>query len=239
MNTESESAIVLLHGAGLGSWIWEAVLPHLPTPALAIDLPGRAGEALPERRLSLEDCADHVEARMASLPAPEVTLVAHSVTGALALHLAARPDTKITSLVLVGAVVPPPGAAYVDTLPWLPRAILKTLYFFKPNGVKPPPKLLRRALCNDLDEATTEAVTARSVIEIPALFLDPADWRHLPAGTRRTYVKLLEDTSDLTPALQDRMAARLGKVETVCLKTGHLPMLSQPEEMAAVIAAGR
>ena len=100
MTTLDDShAIVLLHGAGLGSWIWEEVTPHLPAPVVAIDLPGRAGVERPGSGLDLDACAELVADRIDRLGATSVTLVAHSVTGALALQ-----ELRLTPLALGGAL---------------------------------------------------------------------------------------------------------------------------------------
>ncbi len=49
---EEQVGIILLHGAGLGSWIWEKVIPELKSKSIAIDLPGRAGKAATFRNSS-------------------------------------------------------------------------------------------------------------------------------------------------------------------------------------------
>jgi len=37
--------IVLIHGAHHGAWVWDDVVPLLSLPSLAVDLPGRGGQA--------------------------------------------------------------------------------------------------------------------------------------------------------------------------------------------------
>jgi len=213
---------VLLHGAGLGSWIWEAVLPHLDRPALAIDLP----------HLGVEASVEHVLRKIEATVADGVVIVGHSVSGGLAMAVAERLGDRVEGVVMVGAIVPESGQAYVDTLPWSSRTLLRLLYLFKPEGTKPPAGVLAKALCNDLDAATTRAVVARSGIAAPGLFLDPVRWT--PPRVHPVYVKLTDDQSDVTPALQERVAARLN-ARVVELDSGHLPMMSQPMSLAAAL----
>ncbi len=39
--SQKDIGFVLLHGAGLGAWVWEELISNLKYPCLAIDLPGR------------------------------------------------------------------------------------------------------------------------------------------------------------------------------------------------------
>jgi pimeloyl-ACP methyl ester carboxylesterase len=213
---------VLFHGAGLGSWIWEEVLPHLDRPALALDLP----------HLGVEACVEHVLRTIEASAADSVVIVGHSVSGGLAMAVAGRLGDRVEGVVMVGAIVPESGQAYVDGLPWISRTMLRLLYFFVPEGSKPPDGVLAKALCNDLDADKTRAVVARSGIAAPGLFLDPVRWATPKAHP--VYVKLTEDQSDVTPALQDRVAARL-HARVVELNSGHLPMMSQPVSLAAAL----
>ncbi len=232
--SSNNTGVVLFHGAGLGSWIWDAVLPHLTVPHLALDLPGRAGIERP-KRLSLDDCAEQVAGQLREWTPENLVLVGHSVSGGLAMRVATLLGGRVVGVVMVGAVVPPPGGAYVDVFPWFSRAMLKTLFFFVPQGAKAPDGVLTKALCSDLDGDDTKRVLDRSVVPLPRLFLDKVPWDDRIA-IGRTYVKLTDDQSDVTPALQDRMAARLG-ADVIEIPAGHLPMLSRPAELAQALNA--
>ena len=99
--------IVLLHGAGLGGWIWDAVQPHLGERVIAIDLHGPGG--IDRREATLARCADHVLEQVQGWS--EVVVVGHSVSGALALEVASRLGERAVEVILVGAVVPPSAVA--------------------------------------------------------------------------------------------------------------------------------
>lgn len=224
--------VVLFHGAGLGSWIWQRVGASMQGPTLAIDLPGRAGT---ERgtHVGLEQCVEHVLSQIAAFECDRLVLVGHSVSGGLVMRVAERLGDRIASVVMVGAVVPKSGSAYVSELPWLSRTMLKVLYTVKPQGMAVPDGVLAKALCNDLDQNTKQHVLNNTVVALPRLFLDPVSWS-LPANVPCTYVCLTNDSSDVTPAMQQQMAVRLG-ARVVELHSGHLPMLSQPEALADIL----
>ena len=226
---QMSTGIVLLHGAGLGGWIWEPVLPHLRTPAVVIDLQG--SQDLKGRRVSLAECAEHVMGKLDGLE--QVVLVGHSVSGGLALLVASQLGERAVGVVMVGAGVPSSGLAYTSLLPAIQRWMTRGLFTLFPSGMKAPAKVLRQALCADLDDALAEQVVERIGVAIPRLFLDRVHWS-LSAPVVLRYVVLTKDVSDLSPALQRRCAATLGG-DVVELATGHLPMFTEPARLAEVL----
>ena len=94
-------AVVLLHGA----WMNQLVMAYL---AHAFRLRGFAAHSLTYRTRSdtLEEHLDHLAARVASLAAPRVHLVGHSLGGVVALrYLQRRRDERVRRAVLLGAPV--------------------------------------------------------------------------------------------------------------------------------------
>ena len=57
-------AILFMHGAGLGSYIWDEVSSILDTQSLALDFPNREDENKPNLTLSYQDYLDHVSAQI-------------------------------------------------------------------------------------------------------------------------------------------------------------------------------
>jgi hypothetical protein len=88
--------------------------------------------------------------------------------------------------------------------------------------------------CSDLDQSTTEFVKSRMTPEAPRLYLDKLTWSAMPEDMPRVYVKLMKDKS-LSSDDQDRMMQRIAPTRMETLQSGHLPMLSQPRELAAIL----
>lgn len=218
--------LLLLHGAGLGRWIWDRVLPHLTVPAEALDLPGRT-EGRNPGDVTLQECIDFTAGRARD----DSVLVGHSFSAQIALGVASA--RRVAGVVLVGGVVPESGRSFVSLLPFPQRLVLTLMLKRARNGIRLPQSLVKKEYCNDLDAATTEAVLAKVVPEAPHIYLDRLEWS-LPAFYPRTYVKLLNDRS-VKPSQQDRMIARLHSPRVETLDTGHLPMLGRPAELAAVL----
>lgn len=223
--------LVLIHGAGLGAWAWDRVVPCLEFPALAVDLPLRGDMNGGFSRLGLEDYAQSVIDAIAAFPADKIVLIGHSVGGEIALRVASRLQGRVVGLVLVSAIAPPPGKSMLSLQPWLKRLFMKAVFKFGPP--KPQDKVIRAAVCNDLDEATCRLVLEKYSHESPRLFLDPVAWTpaELPPCL---YVKTLQDLSVLPP-VQDLMIARAKPQRVETLESGHMPMLSKPKELAAIL----
>ena len=213
---------LLLHGAGLGAWIWDRVLPLLETPATALDLPGRGGEKNPGD-VTLQECIDFVNAKTTA----HTILVGHSFSAEIALAVAAK--QRVAAVVLVGGVVPESGKAFVSLLPPPQRFVLRFMLQRARNGIRLPASLVKKEYCNDLDDATTAMVLEKTVPEVPALYLEPVHWT--ADATPRHYVKLAQDKS-VSPKQQEKMIERIRATSTETIDGGHLAMLSQPEAVA-------
>ena len=95
--------VLLVHGIGLGAWIWERdqrLLANAGLTSWAVDLPGHDGPPTS----SMEDCYRAVAEAAAKLGEPAI--VGHSAGGLVAQVVAHRQD--VASVVLTGAVPPAP-----------------------------------------------------------------------------------------------------------------------------------
>jgi len=231
----TDHGYVLLHGACLGGWLWERLEPQLDGPTLALDLPGRGASPADPKTLTLDAAVDTVIAQIRDWGPSRVTVAAHSMGGIFGLAIGARAPELVERLVFVSAVVPEHGKPMLSAMPPSQRLMVPFLLRFRPQSLKPPAGGVRRSLGNDLDEATTAWVAERVVAEMPAYYRDPVQWDALPATLPRCYVKTLNDQSGISETRQDRMAANLGTAAVTEIESGHLPMLSKPDQLAAVL----
>lgn len=181
--TAARTGLVLVHGSELGSWLWDRLVPKAASPTLAVDLPGRGAHPADRRSIRPGDAVTsivHDVGRWAE--ADRVVLVAHSFSGVLAPAMTRALAPRVVAVVLVGASVPEPGRSWVDLLPPPQRLFLRVLYRARPDGVLSPERENRKALCNDLDEATTQWFLDRRVPEAPGLLLDPVSTAEFPPG---------------------------------------------------------
>ncbi|WP_168076197.1 alpha/beta hydrolase [Caulobacter sp. SSI4214] len=108
VNGAGDPALVLLHGFGTDQTIWGALTPRLP-PARRIVLYDHMGSGAsnlahydPARYATLEGYADDLADILEALDLRDATMVAHSVSGMIALLASLRTD-RIGRLIMIGA----------------------------------------------------------------------------------------------------------------------------------------
>ena len=103
LNTsEADYVIVAIHGSGGDHTNWPINLRDMPQARVyALDLPGH-GQSSGDGHDRMEAYADFIEAFTAQLDLNKVTLIGHSLGGAIALSLALRSPRWLSSIVLVG-----------------------------------------------------------------------------------------------------------------------------------------
>jgi pimeloyl-ACP methyl ester carboxylesterase len=227
---DGELGLVFVHGAGLGGWIWEAMAPELEFPYLFTDFPERHGTVDARTHLGLDDYVRHVRKQVDGFPVGRLALVAHSLGGVVALRLAAGLGDRVAAFAGVGAAIPPDGGSFLSSLPLPKRAFLSVA--MRVAGTKPPASALRSGQCNDLDDQATDEVVRRFQPESRAVYFERVD-ATVPE-VARIYVHLTEDR-EFGSALQRGMAQNLGAGEVTEIATGHLPMLSKPDELARIL----
>lgn len=214
--------VVLLHGSGLGPWIWEPVQALLPLPSVALEVPSRKSKTDPER------CARELLSDPRFPSEGPVVPVLHSLSGVLESTLAGALGERLVHAVHIASVVPEAGKTFAATMGFPAPMLLRFLFWRHPLGLSPSPSMLRAQLCDDLDDSWSQRVVERFRPEFPGLFLEP-----VPEGKtvpRRTYLVCTRDKC-APPRRQRAIALRLG-ARILELDSGHLPMLSQPDAFA-------
>ena len=101
---------VFVHGGMHTAACWALVEPMLDLPAWAVDLPSRGSRPAELSDVGLDDCVAAVVDEADSAGFATFALVAHSLGGVAVIETAYRHGERITSLVYVGAIVPPAGS---------------------------------------------------------------------------------------------------------------------------------
>ena len=230
MSTSADIGLVFIPGAGLGGWIWEAMAPGLDRPHLFMEFPGRESDENATDGLRLDDYARHLRDQVDGFQADQLAIVAHSLGGVLALKLAAALPERLAGFVGVGAAIPSDGGSFVSSLPLAKRAL--TTVLMRVGGTKPPDSAIRRGLCSDLSAGAADEVVRRFVPESRAVYVERTGAPIPDVPT--TYVRLTEDKEFGVP-LQRVMADNLGATDVREIASGHMPMLSRPDELTNVV----
>lgn len=241
---------LLIHAPGHGAWSWDGVSGVLedtlrrespifhpmyqPGTVLAPDFPGDGAPGL----VTLDAWADDILRQAAGAGLDRPIVVAHSLSGLLALEVARRLPKPPRALVLVGAVVPDMFHTVTEVLPIATRVLLqlhRVLPGRRPSGtVKLHREFALKLLCNDVSYPLASRVMGR-LTPVPLLPLDALpnpDALEPPCPV--TYAVLLRDRF-VPPALQRRMAADLPGATVVEIDAGHEAPSFHAEEVARVI----
>ncbi|MBN2511265.1 MAG: alpha/beta hydrolase [Spirochaetales bacterium] len=231
-----KTGFVLIPGGGMGSWIWEPLVPRLHLPVLAPDK--RSEEEDPVRlfkTVSVLDCARYLCRLIDDAGFTSVILVGHSGSGILLPDIIRIIPDKIIHTVYISASIPGEGESALDMLPFFPR-ILNHIGFLmmgvrKVTETSPNEKMTRKYFCNDCNEETVRFFLEHGVRTEPrALAYNKVSRKNVPEVSA-TFIRLLKDKC-ASLALQDRMIRNLGHCNVVDIDAGHMVMLSQPDELA-------
>jgi pimeloyl-ACP methyl ester carboxylesterase len=218
----------LVHGAGLGAWCWERLIPELEArgqQAATVDLPLNDPDANAGRLAAM--------VRNAFSRFDDLVLVGHSISGLIVPIVVS--DRPVRRLVFLHAVLPQPSLS-------LASQIAAESDMFNPEMIAVPPSswsdqaIVNRFLFHDCTpEVARKAFTRlrprrerRSVLvtEITPL----KSWHPVPCS----YI-ICSDDRTINPAWARRAARdRLG-VEPVEIPGGHCPMLSRPGDLAEAL----
>lgn len=214
--------VVLVHGAYADGSSYARVIPLLRARGLNVT-------AVQNPLTSLAADVEATRRAIARQDGP-VILVGHSSAGMVITE--AGNDPGVAGLVYISAIVPDDGQSATDALKGYPPT---------PGGAEQKP-----------DAAGYLTITRKGVMEdfvpdIPVpereiVYETQGDWNSTFLGerittaawkTRPSWVILVNDRM-VPPEHERAMAKRMGAT-TVTLDSGHVPMLSKPAEVAAVI----
>ncbi len=231
---------VLVHGGGLDRACWEALIPLLDRPTLAVDLPGRGRTPARMSDVTIDDFVDAVVSEIRANDLTDALLVGHSLAGITLPGVAAAIPDRIRAMVFIACAVPPHGDTIGSVLGSLSPATSDLVLRLGNDAITGEgtlhPDLAAAMFCNDMDDELAAHTLSIMTSEAPQIMDAPVDLTGLDQPLPRTYVRLLQDAS-LVLDTQDRMIANLRGADVIDLDAGHMAMLSRPAELAAILNA--
>jgi pimeloyl-ACP methyl ester carboxylesterase len=234
--------IVLVPGAWLGAWAWEAVTGplrghgHAVYPVTLTGVAERAAQAGPE--VNLDTHVDDLARLLAERELREAVLVAHSYGGFPVTAVAQRLPDRIARVIYVDSGAMPDGATQLGMMEPAEQSRLRATV--GDDGLLPPPAWdpHREPLLDGLDEAALALLRKRSTAH------PFGSWTQPIRRTGRLSVPLALISCSF-PLDQVRAMigtghpffAELADAELRELPTGHWPMFSEPRRLADLLAA--
>jgi pimeloyl-ACP methyl ester carboxylesterase len=222
------ATLVLVHGAWHGSWCWERVVPLLERKALEVRTVDLPSVDPPGGSPGIADDAAAVTAALDAIPGEKV-LCGHSYGGVVITHAAAGRE-DVTRLVYLAAVMPDSGES--PAAAFARAGVAADWIVVEGDRMWPDPARAGRVFFNDCDAETQAAAVARlrpMSTAVQTQSVPVAAWRSLPS----TFVICTLDRA-IVPDAQ-RIFAKQAE-DFVELESGHSPFLSQPAELAALLA---
>jgi len=245
------SLFCLVHGAYLGAWCWERLIPELEArghQAITMDLP------IDDPSSSLSNYADVVIQSLQGID-NDVILVGHSMAGMIIPIVATQ--RPIHQLVFLGGLIPQIGmnglAQFYDEVD--PDMLEEIDY-------KPPEKSLFEQIIDEPDLYNPAALTSKQVSQDEALAMelcfhdcepDVAQWaisklRDMRSLAHLTEVTPLQSLPDveytyivgkddriISPTWSKYAARKRLGVEAIEIPGGHYPHISHPIQLAEVL----
>lgn len=241
----ASETFVLVHGAFQDAGAWSGVAEALEVAghrAIAVDLPGRAGDGRTPAEVGFDDHVAAVLAAVTGAGESPVVLVGHSFGGMVISAVAEAAPDQIATLVYLAAYLPAVGRE--------PGESMQDLAFSDRHGgwqadsfvVAPEhgsasvnPRDRAALFANDADAPRAAAIAAAMIDEPLVPLATPVALTEARFGTvRKAYVVTLRDRAVSTD-LQLTMLGRGVVAEGVPLDTGHAPHQVAPEATAAAL----
>jgi hypothetical protein len=228
--TSTKKLIVLIHGAGQGSYVWKELCELLTLPFLPVDFPNRNPSDVSNSKLNFDDYVQSVINQIESVEFENLMIVTSSIGGVVGLKVAEYFGDKVIGFVAISSAIPQNGGSFISCLPFPQKIILPLI--MKLVGTKPPKNAIEESMCNDLSQIQKDTVTSNFTPESILLYTQKCK-----AGVpkcKKLYVKPILD-KEFSPSLQDQTAKNLGTENILEINSGHLPMLSKPDDLANIL----
>ena len=215
--------IVLVHGAFADGSSWSKVVAQLQAKNYNVI-------AVQNPLTSLNDDVAAARRIIAQMDGP-VLLVAHSYGGMVITE--AGKDPKVAGLLYIAALVPEEGQNANDVNASMPTTGVEKEFRVTPDGfVSLSPKAIND---NFVPDATAEERKIIYATQVPLHASAGEEKVHSPAWmTKPTWYMVATQDRVISPDLE-RYKARLIKAKTIEVKSGHVPMISQPNKVTAFI----
>jgi pimeloyl-ACP methyl ester carboxylesterase len=239
--------LVLLHGGAMTGAYWDLLVAELRHPALALDMPGRAGKPADPMELTVDECVASLAADVEAAGVDDVVLVSHSSGGLFTPGLAAALRPRVRHIVFDAASVPPDGGLGLESMKASHRervieameAARRDGWVLQTPGPESPDKVRVAYGGDDLTDEQVEFVNdpSRCVRDSMNIYFQPVSWDGV-GDVPLTYIKHLRDRP--TPlALQEELIGRLRAMgrdpAIVELDCGHIPAVTNPGQLAELL----
>ncbi|MFK5982234.1 MAG: alpha/beta fold hydrolase [Flavobacteriaceae bacterium] len=232
----TSKTFLLIHGAWEGAWAWKETTEFLENQGhkvISIDLPGHGNNKTPISEINLELYANSVKSALDNFSNP-VTLVAHSFAGYVISKVAEEVPQKIKKLIFVASALPYDGKPAIkifeeDT----DSDFLANLIFSDDQSVATMNReTIKNIVFGGATDAQIDEVIPQLVEQATKPFFEVVETTEKNFGSvAKAYIETKYDRV-LSLGAQRMLQEKIGITESVLLETGHVPLVTTPEELA-------
>ncbi|KAF7775251.1 hypothetical protein PCIT_a1401 [Pseudoalteromonas citrea] len=239
-SSEKHNSVVFIHGAHLKGSSWSLVQKNfakINIPTHIIDLPGRSQPLSPES-ITITYAAQTMCNELQQLPQP-LSLVVHSQGGAIAHKtLTLCNDIKVNDIVYISAVAPINGAKPFSLLSKEDEKNYFSGIKYEGGWMKISNKTAFVSSFTDSQSPTLHAMVINNSVDEPAITGEGKVQLNKEAlkDIKKSYIFAKNDKI-ISFESQQRIAQSIDIQNTYTINSGHLPMLTQPDELAKAIVA--
>ena len=238
--------LLLIHGAWGGAWEFAATLGglrELGHQTSAIDLPGHGQFNAPISEVTMDayvqTVIDAAQAVAAEAVDGKLTLVGHSLGGAIISQVAEAIPHKIERLVYVAAMLPKNGDTPLGLMQGDKAGELLPLLEFSADQsyVTVGPENVQKVLLNDIKDSKRLAslLPHFAMQQATEPFMFAAKLTDAAFGSvAKSYVCASMDKV-LSPSLQGEMLMNWSVEQVFTLESGHYPLMSAPQALIQVL----
>jgi pimeloyl-ACP methyl ester carboxylesterase len=222
------SLFCLVHGAFLGAWCWEMLIPELKAgnhQVVAMDLPLEDPEAGAVR---------YAEAVLQALKGvdDDVVLVGHSMTGLFIPLIASQ--RKVRKLVFLAGGIPKVGTSVSERL----QGFESDMFNPDPDCLNQDPSqdeaVAMKLLFHDCEPDVARWAVSKLRPQASRLIYSEVSPLQVWPDVESSYILCTEDRT-FTPGWSRRAAREILGVNAIELPGGHCPQLSRPSHLADIL----
>jgi pimeloyl-ACP methyl ester carboxylesterase len=231
--------MILIHGAYHGAWCWDGVLDRLSDagiPAIAPDLPGHGRDSGWLTDQTMTGYAERIS-DLASAAAQPVTLVGHSMAGAIAAMVAENDPDRISRIIFLTAYIPENGESVADlvAMDTESHARVSRVDVEGINAICLKAGTLPDAFYNLAPGTAVRYAEDRVQLQSPTPFRRQLDLTPERYGSVAKTAIICSLDRAISAAHQRWMAERANCDPITELASDHSPFLSQPDGLSALL----
>lgn len=232
----TSKTFLLIHGAWEGAWAWKETTEFLErkgNKVISIDLPGHGNDKTHISEINLDLYVNRVKMELNKFYDP-VVLVAHSFAGYVVSKVAEEVPKKIEKLIFIASAVPYKGKPAIKIFEEDKESeFIANLIFSEDQSIATMNReTIKNIVFGGASDAQIDEVIPQLVAQATKPFFEIVETTEQNFGSvPKAYIETKHDRV-LSLTAQRMLQKETGITESILLDTGHVPLVTTPEELA-------